>query len=109
MLVAPLDANTMAKAANGICDNLLTCILRAWDFKKPLLAFPAMNTFMWQHPVTRIHLAALKRFGYRLTSPIEKDLMCGDHGMGAMADVATIVRITEQTMSELISFGTQHQ
>ena len=44
MLIAPLDANTMAKLAGGICDNLLTCICRAWNFDKPLLFAPAMNS-----------------------------------------------------------------
>lgn len=47
MLIAPLDANTLAKIANGLCDNLLTSIVRAWDPKKPLYFAPAMNTYMW--------------------------------------------------------------
>ena len=37
LLLAPLSANTLAKAASGLCDNLLTCVVRAWDFDKPLL------------------------------------------------------------------------
>lgn len=37
LLIAPLSANTLAKIAGGLCDNLLTCVVRAWDFKKPLL------------------------------------------------------------------------
>jgi len=37
MLIAPLSANTLAKVANGMCDNLLTCVVRAWDWQKPLL------------------------------------------------------------------------
>ncbi|XP_014696871.1 phosphopantothenoylcysteine decarboxylase isoform X4 [Equus asinus] len=52
MLVAPLDANTLGKVASGICDNLLTCVIRAWDRSKPLLFCPAMNTAMWEHPIT---------------------------------------------------------
>lgn len=51
-LIAPLDANTLGKLASGICDNILTCVARAWDPKKPLLFCPAMNTRMWEHPVT---------------------------------------------------------
>lgn len=51
-LVAPLSANTLAKMANGLCDNLLTCVARAWDFKRPLLVAPAMNTLMWESPFT---------------------------------------------------------
>ncbi|XP_041650553.1 phosphopantothenoylcysteine decarboxylase isoform X2 [Cheilinus undulatus] len=52
LVIAPLDANTLGKIANGICDNLLTCVVRAWDTSRPLLFCPAMNTAMWQHPVT---------------------------------------------------------
>ena len=37
VVIAPLSANTLAKAANGLCDNLLTCVVRAWDWQKPLL------------------------------------------------------------------------
>jgi hypothetical protein len=37
LLIAPLSANTLAKAAGGLCDNLLTCVVRAWDFRRPLL------------------------------------------------------------------------
>ena len=51
-LVAPLSANTLAKLAGGMCDNLLTCVARAWDFRKALLVAPAMNTAMWDSPFT---------------------------------------------------------
>lgn len=81
----------MAKAATGICDNLLSCLLRAWDFSKPLFACPAMNTAMWEHPVTQQHTRLLEAFGYQLISPVEKKLACGDVGMGAMASVDAIV------------------
>jgi phosphopantothenoylcysteine decarboxylase len=52
LLVAPLSANSLAKLANGLCDNLLTCVVRAWDFRKPLAVAPAMNTAMWDSPFT---------------------------------------------------------
>ena len=55
MIVAPLSANTMAKFANGLCDNLLSCVFRAWDFEtKPVIVAPSMNTFMYEHPITDI-------------------------------------------------------
>ncbi len=56
LLVAPLDANTLAKFAHGLSDNFLTCIFRAWDFERPVVLAPAMNTLMWQSPVTLRHL-----------------------------------------------------
>lgn len=89
-LIAPLDANTMGKLANGICDNLLTCIVRAWDLTKPLIYCPAMNTHMYSHPITREQLSKLQTYGYIRVDCIEKRLACGDVGIGAMASVDTI-------------------
>ncbi|KAL7749340.1 hypothetical protein RI367_005211 [Sorochytrium milnesiophthora] len=91
MVVAPLSANTLAKVANGLCDNLLTSTLRAWDFGKPVLIAPAMNTAMWMHPVTARQLEVVQRWGYRVLSPVSKLLACGDIGVGAMAEVSSIV------------------
>ena len=54
-LIAPLDANTLAKLANGLSDNCLTCVWRAWDPARPVVLAPAMNTLMWEHPLTRRH------------------------------------------------------
>lgn len=91
MVIAPLDANTMAKIACGLCDNLLTCVVRAWDLQKPLLFCPAMNTHMWCHPITAKHVAALKDLGYTEVPCVDKKLACGDRGYGGMAEVPTIV------------------
>ena len=100
MVIAPLDANTLAKLANGICDNLLvhyygkvqlcncimmfmqTCIVRAWDLSRPLIICPAMNTRMWEHPFTAKHLSVLcKELGYQEIPPVFKTLACGDSGL----------------------------
>ena len=55
LIIAPLSANTMGKIANGLCDNLLTCIARCWDLKRnPFIVAPAMNTMMYEHPITEI-------------------------------------------------------
>ncbi|XP_018019346.1 uncharacterized protein LOC108675828 [Hyalella azteca] len=90
-VIAPLSANTLAKLANGLCDNLLTSVARAWDPCKPLLFCPAMNTFMYEHPLTARHISTLKDFGYTEVPAISKRLMCGDEGSGAMAEVADVV------------------
>ncbi|XP_033922231.1 phosphopantothenoylcysteine decarboxylase isoform X2 [Melopsittacus undulatus] len=100
MLVAPLDANTLAKLANGICDNLLTCVIRAWDLSKPLLFCPAMNTAMWEHPITAQHVEQLKGFGYTEIPCVVKKLVCGDEGRGAMAEVWTIVESVKRILEE---------
>ena len=114
LVVAPLDANTLAKFALGLSDNFLTCVFRAWDFARPVILAPAMNTLMWQSPVTRRHLGQLLADraeslpqtdwdldevdvvfarhapGIVLVPPQAKRLACGDVGVGAMAEVATI-------------------
>ncbi|CAN0419932.1 unnamed protein product [Pylaiella littoralis] len=91
LLVAPLSANTMAKLANGLCDNLVTCVARAWDIKnKYFVVAPAMNTQMWEHPMTERHLTSLKEMGVVVVPPASKVLACGDEGVGALADLGDI-------------------
>jgi phosphopantothenoylcysteine decarboxylase len=123
LLIAPLDANTMAKLALGLCDNLLTCIYRAWDLQRPVVLAPAMNTLMWEHPTTRRHLCQLLEDfkgsepyphidadgltgaingtcdKLRIVSPVSKKLACGDEGMGGMADLPTIVETVQASLS----------
>ena len=97
-LVAPLDANTLAKFSIGLCDNLLTCVFRAWDFDKPVVLAPAMNTFMWHNPWTEMQMNLLSRLqgsagghNVHFVDPQSKVLACGDEGIGAMADISKIV------------------
>jgi phosphopantothenoylcysteine decarboxylase len=121
--IAPLDANTLAKLAVGLCDNCLTCVWRAWDMSKPVLLAPAMNTLMWQHPFTRRHLKAIAAdFGaahipmhlddlqliaqindrsrtLRIVPPVVKELACGDVGIGALAEVDELVRAVEELIA----------
>ncbi|TPX40454.1 hypothetical protein SeMB42_g05532 [Synchytrium endobioticum] len=99
MVIAPLDANTLAKLANGLSDNFLTCILRAWEPSRPVIVCPAMNTFMWNHHFTAKHLRILTdELGYRVIPPTSKTLACGDTGIGAMASVEDIARIVMETL-----------
>lgn len=97
-LIAPLSANTLAKIAGGFADNMLTCVMRAWDVARPLVVAPAMNTMMWEHPATAYHLEQLGRWYSRLAivPPTAKVLACGDEGVGAMADVSSIVEVVNQ-------------
>jgi phosphopantothenoylcysteine decarboxylase len=118
LVIAPLDANTLAKLAAGLADNCLTCVWRAWDPARPVLLAPAMNTLMWRHPLTARHLRSLvadapdgldedglvawinARPGrLRIVPPICKTLACGDVGVGAMAEVADIVAAVQATLA----------
>ncbi len=120
LLIAPLDANTLAKLANGICDNCLTCVWRAWDAQRPVVLAPAMNTLMWEHPLTARHLLQLAGEGAAIPAgadqdavvellnarqgslcvvpPQNKRLACGDVGVGAMATLADIVATVESLL-----------
>jgi phosphopantothenoylcysteine decarboxylase len=93
VLIAPLTANTLAKIAEGISDNLVTCVMRAWDMAKPVIIAPAMNSKMWKHPITNEQLAKLNSWyeHFVLVRPVEKKLACGDMGIGGIADTQTIV------------------
>jgi phosphopantothenoylcysteine decarboxylase len=123
LVIAPLDANTLAKLANGLCDNCLTCVWRAWDTTRPVILAPAMNTLMWEHPLTARHLRKLisaepppnlkdeqlidwinsQNQVLRIVGPIEKNLACGEIGMGAMAEVEEILQAVNRAAGRLRS------
>ena len=77
MLIAPLSANTLAKISQGLSDNLLTLVCRAWKMEKqenqllsPIFVCPAMNTYMWDHPITKKQLDVLAEWGFEQIGPI---------------------------------------
>jgi phosphopantothenoylcysteine decarboxylase / phosphopantothenate---cysteine ligase len=84
LVVAPLSANTLAKMANGLADNVLT--QAALAFRGPLLVAPAMNVRMWEHPATQENVARLVERGVELIGPAEGELAEGEHGPGRMAE-----------------------
>ncbi|MCC8181201.1 MAG: hypothetical protein LIP23_09870 [Planctomycetes bacterium] len=88
IVVAPATANTIAKLANGIADNLLLSALLA--SVKPVLLAPAMNTAMWQAPSTSRNVKQLVADGYQFVGPAAGNLACGDTGIGRMAEPETI-------------------
>lgn len=100
LVIAPLSMNTLAKISNGICDNLLTCLVRAWDNNRPIIFAPAANTFMYKNDMTMDQIDNIKKYypnSYFVT-PIEKKLACGDFGIGAMAKVEDIVETLKKSL-----------
>lgn len=97
-----MDANTLAKIAGGICDNLLTCIARAWYFDGAIankigIFAPAMNTAMWRNPLTLTQLDVLRNtLKWEMIEPISKALACGEVGIGAMEEPGKIVEFLQK-------------
>jgi phosphopantothenoylcysteine decarboxylase/phosphopantothenate--cysteine ligase len=88
-VVAPASANTIAKLALGLADDLLSTVALATD--APLLVAPAMNTVMWEKQITQQHAETLKARGVGFIDPASGILACGEVGVGKLAPVATIV------------------
>ena len=97
IVVAPATANLIAKAANGIGDDLASTVLLAAD--KPVLFVPSMNARMWQHPATQRNLAQLGQDGAQFLPPNDGDLACGEIGTGRMAETGQILERVESLVS----------
>jgi phosphopantothenoylcysteine decarboxylase/phosphopantothenate--cysteine ligase len=89
ILVAPATANIMAKAANGLANDLASTTLLATD--TPVMMAPAMNVRMWDHPATQQNVKTLIDRGVTMVGPLEGDMACGEYGMGRMTDVPELV------------------
>ena len=89
ILVAPATANLMARAANGLADDLATTILLATT--APVLMAPAMNPAMWSHAATQENLARLQARGITFVGPAAGDMACGEEGTGRLSEPDLIV------------------
>lgn len=95
-LVAPASANVMAKLAHGLADDMLTTTILACQC--PKLIAPAMNTRMYENPVTQDNMEILKKYGWKLIEPAVGYLACGDTGRGKFPDETMIV---EHVLNEI--------
>jgi len=97
LVIAPLSANTLAKIAHGLADNLLT--QTALAFEGPLLAAPAMNPRMWVNRATRENVALLRERGVVLVGPEEGELAEGEWGLGRMSEPEQIFERIEAVLA----------
>ena len=98
LVLAPATANTISKIANGICDNLLTSIICA--FNKPVLIAPAMNTNMLNNPFVQENIKKLSSNGYEFVDPESGYLACGTNGAGRLADINKIYSKSIELLEE---------
>lgn len=89
VVVCPATADILAKMAAGIADSLATTLLLATD--KPVLAVPAMNVRMWEHPSTRRNVERLRADGIRVMRPDEGPMACGEYGEGRLPEPEAVL------------------
>ena len=114
-VIAPCTANTFAKIAHGIADNLLTSSAIAAEC--PMLIFPAMNEAMYDNPATQANIALLKSRGVRVFEPSSGELACGDSGRGRMPEPGEIMHEIFRALcvhdmagkNVLVTAGTTHE
>jgi phosphopantothenoylcysteine decarboxylase/phosphopantothenate--cysteine ligase len=97
LVVAPCTANTLAKLAHGLADNVLT--EAALAHRGPTLVAPAMNPRMWSHPATRANAETLRARGVALVGPDEGETAEGELGVGRMAEPEDIVQAAEELLA----------
>lgn len=97
LVIAPCTANTMAKLAHGLADNVLTEAVLA--HRGPTLVAPAMNPRMWAHPATVANAAVLRERGVELIGPSEGELAEGEWGVGRMSEPEEIAQRCEQLLA----------
>ena len=98
-LVAPASANTIAKLAIGLADNMVTSTALALPQGTKKILAPAMNTKMLEHPATQRNLKLLQDYGYQIIQPRYATLACGDQGAGALASIETILTTIQESLS----------
>ena len=96
-VIAPATANVIAKAAHGIADDMVTTTLLAT--KAPVVIAPAMNTGMYDNPVTQQNLQTLRERGFHIIDPAAGRLACGDTGRGKLPDTPTLMHGIEQAIT----------
>ncbi len=103
MIVAPASANIIAKAANGIADDMLSTTILSCTCRK--LFAPAMNTRMYENPVTQENMERLRRFGMEVITPGSGRLACGDEGLGKLPEPEQLLEHIEAALTDKLLSG----
>lgn len=98
IVIAPATANTIAKFANGLCNNLLSAVYLS--AKCPIYVAPAMDLDMWKHLSTKNNIVKLRHYGNEIISPAKGELASGLYGEGRLAEPEEIVNFINQKLSE---------
>jgi phosphopantothenoylcysteine decarboxylase / phosphopantothenate---cysteine ligase len=98
LAIAPLSANTLAKLAHGLADNVLTQLALA--YRGPVLVAPAMNVRMWEHPATQANVALLCERGVDVIGPDAGELAEGESGLGRMSEPEAIYARLRELLCE---------
>jgi phosphopantothenoylcysteine decarboxylase/phosphopantothenate--cysteine ligase len=106
LVIAPLSANTLAKLAHGLADNVLT--QAALAFRGPFLVAPAMNVRMWEHPATKENVATLVERGVEILGPESGELAEGEHGPGRMTEPEAIFAHCQEILGHTSSLAGKH-
>ena len=96
-VIAPATANVIAKAAHGIADDMVTTTLLAT--RAPVVIAPAMNTGMYDNPVTQQNLQTLRMRGFHIIDPAAGRLACGDTGRGKLPDTPVLIHGIERALT----------
>ena len=100
LLLIIASADFIAKMANGLCDDLASSLYRAWQRHKPVVLAPAMNEWMYSHPIIKEHNKKLKKWGIIIIEPIVKRLACGTYGKGGLEDIFIIKYLIYMILSK---------
>ncbi len=108
VILCPATANTISKLASGIGDDLISTLFLAYDFKKPYLVVPAMNTKMYLHPSTQASIQKLRSWNIEILETASGVLACGEEGMGRLLEPDQIMAAIQKRLPMLESETSGH-
>jgi phosphopantothenoylcysteine decarboxylase / phosphopantothenate---cysteine ligase len=97
VVVAPATANTLAKIAHGLADDMVSTTLLA--VASPVLVCPAMNARMWRHPIVQKNLGAVRELGYHVLEPQSGNLACGHVGPGRLPETPQLIEAIDALLA----------